>query len=360
MDNSKKSCVCLAELEKKEDCIVVTILDDSNFKMEFGRAFSHMATHILENFEWLSCKQEKGILSNSKKRIFYASLDPEKNRMDQVKLKKLCGYLKSDKIYYRFEETQELQRDWISHAMKKCTNPLAPKEMGYKLPVNKFGNVDAFRIFPDGWHETTLTVTQIKKNKIPHYKACIGFDDSRYRVKPIVVNIIPNDFSDREQKYLDELKEKAEKELEKINSIELTQKIVAECLYSINKEAKRKRDIQHNSIDRAYHSFRKEYPAAHYQLHRAKNEKFKLYDLKDEALHLAIDLWNLQPVGYHEFPDANRDMYSLEGYDFHINENISDHCLGKITEEIGAERKRGIPPKKAVMLLKRFVKEYGG
>ena len=34
--------------------------------------------------------------------------------------------------------------------MKKCTNPLAPKEMGYKLPVNKFGNVDAFRIFPDG------------------------------------------------------------------------------------------------------------------------------------------------------------------------------------------------------------------
>ena len=203
-------------------------------------------------------------------------------------------------------------------------------------------------------------MTQIKKNKIPHYKACIGFDDSRYRVKPIVVNIIPNDFSDREQKYLDELKEKAEKELEKINSIELTQKIVAECLYSINKEAKRKRDIQHNSIDRAYHSFRKEYPAAHYQLHRAKNEKFKLYDLKDEALHLAIDLWNLQPVGYHEFPDANRDMYSLEGYDFHINENISDHCLGKITEEIGAERKRGISPKKAVMLLKRFVKEYGG
>lgn len=77
-------------------------------------------------------------------------------------------------------------------------------------------------------------------------------------------------------------------------------------------------------------------------------------------MHLAIDLWNLQPVGYHEFPDANRDMYSLEGYDFHINENISDHCLGKITEEIGAERKRGIPPKKAVMLLKRFVKEYGG
>lgn len=79
MDNSKKSCVCLGELEKKEDCIVVTILDDSNFKMEFGRAFSHMATHILENFEWLSCKQEKGILSNSKKRIFYASLDPEKD-----------------------------------------------------------------------------------------------------------------------------------------------------------------------------------------------------------------------------------------------------------------------------------------
>ena len=110
------------------------------------------------------------------------------------------------------------------------------------------------------------------------------------------------------------------------------------------KEAKRKRDIQHNSIDRAYHSFRKEYPAAHYQLHRAKNEKFKLYDLKDEALHLAIDLWNLQPVGYHEFPDANRDMYSLEGYDFHINENISDHMSWKKSlKKLVLKEKRNSP-----------------
>lgn len=165
MDNDKKSCICLDDLKNKEGCAIVTILDDSNFKMEFGRAFSHTATHMLEDFEWLTCKQEKGVLSNSKKRIFYVSLDPEKNRMDQVKLKKLCDYLKSDKIYYRFEETQELQSDWISYAMTKCTNPLTPKEMGYKLPVNNFGNVDAFRAFPDGWHKTTLTITQIKKNQ---------------------------------------------------------------------------------------------------------------------------------------------------------------------------------------------------
>ena len=357
MENDKKSCICLNELENKEGCAIVTILDDSNFKMEFGRAFSHTATHMLEDFEWLTCKQEKGVLSNSKKRIFYVSLDSEKNRMDQVKLKKLCDYLKSDKIYYRFGETQELQSDWISYAMTKCTNPLTPKEMGYKLPVNNFGNVDAFRAFPDGWHKTTLTVTQIKKIKAPHYKACVDFDEMRYRVKAIIVNIIPDDFSDQEQKYLDELKEKAEKKLEKINSIELTQKIVAEALYSINKEAKRKRDIQQDCIGRAYYGFDEEYPAMHYQMHKAKDEKFELYDLKDDALHLAIDLWNLQPVGYHEFLDANRDMYSFAGYDFHINENMSDHCLGKITEEIGAERKRGIPPKKAVLLLKRFLKE---
>lgn len=357
MGKNKKSFVFLDDLKDKETCIIVTILDDSNFTMEFGRSFSHMASHMLEDFDWISCKKEKGVLSNSKKRIFYTSLNPKNNRMDQLKLKKLCDYLKNDNIYYRFGETAELYCNWINYVIQKCTNPLSPKEMEYKLTVNEFGNVDAFRAFPDGWHQTTLTVTQIKKLKIPHYKACVGFDEMSYHVKPIIVNIIPDDFSNQEQKYLDKLKEKAEKKLERINSIELTQKVVAEFLYSINKEAKRKRDIQQNSIDRAYHSSYKKYPAAHYQLHRAKDEKFELYHLKDCALRVAIDLWNLQPVGYHEFSDANRDMYSFSGYDFHINENISEHCLGEITEEITAERKRGIPPKKAVLLLKRFIKE---
>lgn len=46
MDNSKKSCVCLDELEKKEDCIVVTILDDSNFKGIWSGIFSYGNTYI--------------------------------------------------------------------------------------------------------------------------------------------------------------------------------------------------------------------------------------------------------------------------------------------------------------------------
>ena len=70
MENGKKSCICLDDLKNKEGCIVVTILDDSNFTMEFGRAFSHTATHMLEDFKWLSCKQEKGILSDFIKKNF--------------------------------------------------------------------------------------------------------------------------------------------------------------------------------------------------------------------------------------------------------------------------------------------------
>lgn len=75
MGNDKKSCICLDELENKEGCAIVTILDDSNFTMEFGRAFSHTATHMLEDFKWLSCKQEKGILSNFQEENFLCILE---------------------------------------------------------------------------------------------------------------------------------------------------------------------------------------------------------------------------------------------------------------------------------------------
>ena len=144
----------------------------------------------------------------------------------------------------------------------------------------------------------------------------------------------------------------------KVNEIDLTQSVVADCLYSINKEAKRKRDIQRKCVSRAYGYERsKRYPSVHYHLHKAKDEKEDLYDLKDKALHKAIALWNLEPVGYHRFPDMERDMYALDGYEFHLNEHESDNYLGEIDESIDAKRKRSVPPAKAVILLQRFVVE---
>ena len=304
-------------------------------------------------------KQEKGILSNSKKRIFYTSFDLENNPRDCVNVKRLCDFLKDKNVYYKYEGEDCIHENWKEYILEKCKKIPTPKELGYHLDTNDYGNVDAVDIMPDGWHKTSLTVTQIKKEKIPYYKACVGFQESGYRhVKPILVNIIPDDFSQKEKEYFEKLSQKANNESEKLKAIELTQDVISDCLYSINKEAKRKRDIQKNCIDRAYGELRYErYPGVHYNLHKAKDEKAALYDLKEQALAVAIQLWDLKPEGYHEFPDMCRDMYSFAGHDFHVNECESDKCLGKIDTEIDADRKRSIPPKKAIALLKRFVCE---
>lgn len=152
------------------------------------------------------------------------------------------------------------------------------------------------------------------------------------------------------------LQEKKEQKQEKVDSLELTMDLIAECIYSVNKEAKRKRDIQEDCIDRAYRhgGF---YEAVHYRLHRAKHEKASLYDLKERALEKAVRIWGLKPEGYHIFPDQPRDMYVIAGYSFHANKQTAENCIGMIGEEIPAERKRCIPPAKAILVLQRFIKE---
>lgn len=228
----------------------------------------------------------------------------------------------------------------------------------YKLQLNEYGNVDAVEAMPDGWHKTSLTVTKLKKYEIPYYKACVGFTEYGYfNFTPRLVNIIPDDFSDKERKCFDDAARKKSEKEEQLSSIELTQEVVSSCLYSINKEAKRKRDIQSECRYRAYTNPSMKYPGVHYNLHKARQEKEQLYKLKEKALTVAIRIWNLSPDGYHSFSDKDRDMYSLCGYTFHVNKKTSENYLGDIKTEITATRKRSVPPKKAIALLERFVSE---
>ena len=232
------------------------------------------------------------------------------------------------------------------------------REVDYKLQLNEYGNVDAVEKMPDGWHKTSLTVTQIRKYGIPYYKACVGFTEyGCYNFTPKLVNIIPDDFSDKEQECFDDISRRKAEKVKQLRSIELTQEVVSSCLYSINKEAKKKRDIQSECRYRAYEHPSMRYPGVHYNLHKAREEKDRLYKLKERALSVAIRIWNLEPEGYHSFPDKDRDMYSLCGYTFHANKKTSENCLGEIETEITAERKRSIPPKKAIALLERFISE---
>lgn len=320
-------------------------------------ARSSVSKYFEKDFGFVSSEKEVGELSASKKRIFRADV-ASSDGLDACRIKQIADHLKAAKVEvrYRLGEEENLHSDWESYVQSLCKNLPTPKEQGYRLQPNEYGNVNAFDGFPDGWHETTLTVTQLKKAQIPTYKACTGFsDDYGSHPKPVLVNIIPDDFSEQETAYLARLKEKQEKENQKTDSLPITPELIAECLYSINKEAKRYRDIQSESRERAYGLWGDRYPGVHYQLHRAKNIKNELYDLKEKALAKAVSIWKLKPEGYHDFPDRQRDMYVFGGYTFHANTCISENSLGKIEKEIESNRKRSIPPKKAERILNRFL-----
>lgn len=339
-------------LRTHRSALITVNKDENMFKVEFspGTAYCSVSKYFAADFPFVSWRQEVGELSRSKKHIFYVNLAGD-NGLDPVRLKLLADHFEGEhvEIRYRYGEEGELRSDWPEYVYSVCHDMPTPKDLGYKLFVNKYGNVSALHGLPDGWHETELTVTQLKKIGIPNFKACTGFAGTCSRFsKPIVVNIIPDDFSGQEEEYLDQLLEKKNrekekqknKEKEKVDSIPIAPELIGECLYSINKEAKIYRDAQEECWHRAYDFLGDMDSGVYYQLHYYKDCKNKLYNLKDEALRKAIKVWNLKPEGYHVFPDINRDMYEFGGYTFHVNEQTSDKCLGEINEKITAERKK--------------------
>lgn len=227
----------------------------------------------------------------------------------------------------------------------------------YTLELNEYGNVTDI---PEGWLKTSLTVTQLKKLNIPTYKACIGFEDCCYgHWKPILVNIIPQNFGHTAEQYIKELALRKQKKKDKLIS-NMTVKYIAEAIYSIDKEAKRHRDLQNSQADKIYgatpcHQSR---GLAHYNLHHHKNSKEGLYKLKDTALRKLIKQYNIKPIGFHVFFENNpMDMYEIEGYTFHVNGKTSTQYLGQINELIPCERKRCMPPKNAAIVLHKYIKQ---
>lgn len=84
----------------------------------------------------------------------------------------------------------------------------------YELETNAYGNVNGI---PAGWHSVTMTVAQLKAAGVPFYKACTGFEKNGKYYKPLLCNIIPDDFSEQLQNWKNGKKKTAKKtEAEKI------------------------------------------------------------------------------------------------------------------------------------------------
>ena len=247
--------------------------------------------------------------------------------------------------------------------MKKIGGLIMKKD--YILKTNAYGNVTAYTddgnvLLPANWVKSQLTVTQLRKLEIPTYKACIGFEEKYSRGKnyysPILVNIIHEDFSDKENQYLKALEEKENNHKAKIVS-KISVDKVAEALYVINKEAKKYRDKQNEHADNAYSYYNHYLPkkTLHYLLHQSKDKKEQLYALKNATLSKLINETSSEPIGYHRFTHNCMDCYKIGGYTFHINEHTSDNYLGTIDSLIPSKKNKSMSAKDATILLQYYL-----
>lgn len=158
----------------------------------------------------------------------------------------------------------------------------------------------------------------------------------------------------------------------KIKDLAKNEYNIIKALYSINKEAKRLRDIQRTWASLIYDSYY-DLPLFHWNLHRAKNKKEDLYNLKSKILHLLYDKKIIELTGYHWVEDNWGDKifyvmfdYPDSPFTFHspVEEFLSEddldlyEDLGEL-QEISSERKyRTFPAFKAELILKEYLNFY--
>jgi hypothetical protein len=201
-----------------------------------------------------------------------------------------------------------------------------------------------------------------EKMGIPIYTAVVGFENTRgMQYSPIKVKITHRDFIGTVQELR---KGDRSKESEYVNKAIGSRKRIAEALYSLNKEAKRYRDIQALAVEAIYGNEPDnrfcDLPryAKHRKLHEAKKEKEALYRLKDRAMARGVAEWGIKASGYHVMADGKKMGYmEIEGYSFHTTSITSNVNLGNIAEKIAADRRRSMPPKKAKKVIEAFLSQ---
>ncbi|MBP1968003.1 hypothetical protein J2Z83_000095 [Virgibacillus natechei] len=116
----------------------------------------------------------------------------------------------------------------------------------------------------------------------------------------------------------------------KVKLLDVTDKNIAEALYTINKSAKLSRDTKQSS----YHNKNFQVVGA------SKTRQNKLYDLKDEVIKKLLNEDRMNIEGYHEQESYNGDtnylmMLKLEGFTFHIPTSEKETAGLKSLGEIG-------------------------
>jgi hypothetical protein len=236
----------------------------------------------------------------------------------------------------------------------------------YKLKVNEYGNI---KYKPEGWIYVSdipdlrnISVTRYKN--IPSYKVLQGFENTfGDYYKPSFKVIIHKDHVNDLKNIASIKKIKTQKKNSKLkNSVSDLHKVI-QAIYSINKEAKRQRDIQENITKsrNGQDAYRTD-KFVKYQIQKAKAQKNFLYDLKSKCLSKLINISDSKPIGYHTFRDGKMNYYKILGFGFHVknDKNVTYKSLGVIENKISSVRKTSggkklINPKDAIILLENFL-----
>ena len=166
---------------------------------------------------------------------------------------------------------------------------------------NKYGNVDIRDGIPDGYvHLDIPRVGAIAKRLgIPHAKAMTGFDlwgkYPEFSGIVIAAHDEPAIFA-----VLSQRENKRKKSLEKTS--------VYDALFSLNRRAKRCRDMAQTYYRRGMHGL----------AGTMKQEKENIYSIKGQALHYMLEEGLLSGGKYHKFSGGNfAEILSGNGYTFH-------------------------------------------
>lgn len=175
--------------------------------------------------------------------------------------------------------------------------------------ANSYGDVDLTRtsLSKQYSHVRGKRLQPIcRKLKIKFARAVVGFQgEKQFGYKPLFDGVV---VSSRSAQKLSDAIHVRDSKREQRNQKILAELSVLAALFTLNRRAKRCRDLAQTYYRSKMHGLSQE----------MKIEKESIYQLKEQVLHYLVQEKKLRHEGYHRFPDGNwAEILTGEGYSFH-------------------------------------------
>lgn len=206
------------------------------------------------------------------------------------------------------------------------------------MTYSSYGNVDCRYTLPEGYVRTYDNVGTLKKLQCDYHPALFDLYKEKGYWKPEKGYIVAKKDLQKITKYKEDKKSKAE--LKRQRAIDKAKKDfnrVLLALYTVNKEAKRQRDIKYRIADSVYGELRYRWDKlAHHQISQAKENVEYLYCLKEKGIEKILSEKKYEKVEIHEVNGTEMGFVQCGDFSFHFTKSLLDehHIQAPITEVI--------------------------